>query len=78
MAKQSLFMRSFKTVSSEIFVRTYFLRIFVNICELVHCFTNFKSSLIKTVVVLIFLCFGVKFLCCLSLMYVFIFLVQFG
>ena len=27
--------------------------------------------------VLIVLCFGVKFLCCLSLMYVFIFLVQF-
>ena len=29
-------------------------------------------------VVLIVLCFGVDFLCCLSLMYVFIFLVQFG
>ena len=31
-----------------------------------------------SVVVLIVLCFGVEFLCCLSLMYVFIFLVQFG
>ena len=31
-----------------------------------------------SVVVLAVLCFGVEFLCCLSLMYVFIFLVQFG
>ena len=31
-----------------------------------------------SVVVLIVLCCGVEFLCCLSLMYVFIFLVQFG
>ena len=31
-----------------------------------------------SVVVLIVLCFGVEFLCCLSLMCVFIFLVQFG
>ena len=31
-----------------------------------------------SVVVLILLCFGVEFLCSLSLMYVFIFLVQFG
>ena len=31
-----------------------------------------------SVVVLIVLCFGVEFLCCLSRMYVFIFLVQFG
>ena len=31
-----------------------------------------------SVVVLTVLCFGVEFLCCLSLMYVFIFLVQFG
>ena len=29
-------------------------------------------------VVLIVLCFGVEFLCCLSLMYVFITLVEFG
>ena len=33
---------------------------------------------ITYVVVLIVLCFGVEFLCCLSLMYVFIFLVHFG
>ena len=31
-----------------------------------------------SVVVLVVLCFGVEFLCCLSLMCVFIFLVQFG
>ena len=31
-----------------------------------------------SVVVLTVLCVGVEFLCCLSLMYVFIFLVQFG
>ena len=31
-----------------------------------------------SVVVLIVLCFGVEFLCCLNIMYVFIFLVQFG
>ena len=31
-----------------------------------------------SVVVLTVLCFGVVILCCLSLMYVFIFLVQFG
>ena len=31
-----------------------------------------------SVVVLIVLCFGVEFLCCLSLMYVFLLLVQFG
>ena len=31
-----------------------------------------------SVVVLIVLCFGVEFLCCLILMCVFIFLVQFG
>ena len=31
-----------------------------------------------SVVVLVVLCFGVEFLCCLSLMCVFIFFVQFG
>ena len=37
---------------------------------------SFQSD--TSVVVLVVLCFGVEFLCCLSLMCVFIFLVQFG
>ena len=37
-----------------------------------------KCSCENAVVVLIVLCFGVEFLCCLGLMCVFIFLVQFG
>ena len=37
---------------------------------------NFRSH--KDVVVLIVLCFGVEFWCCLNLMHVFIFLVKFG
>ena len=42
--------------------------------------SNFSRSFQgdTSVVVLTVLCFVVEFLCCLSLMYVFIFLVQFG
>ena len=39
---------------------------------------SFQGDTYVDLVVLTVLCFGVEFLCCLSLMYVFIFLVQFG
>ena len=42
------------------------------------CTSCSRAKKEHSVVVLIVLCFGVELLCCLGLMYVFIFLVQFG
>ena len=62
------------------FMKTFPLMSYFYIAKLGFIFyiTDRSKAIDTSVTVLIVLCFGVEFLCCLSRMYVSIFLVQFG